>query len=318
MKKIYIAIGILLVSLTTIYFIFNKPLTQKQNLSNIDSNEIIKKGEDRDQQPDTISYGLKDEHGNHIDNGSSIDSNDSNVNVFLSLNHNIDEERKYGLIILEDYQQKSFKIKEDETSKYIFDMKPNSSINTEISLNISPNAKELTFLLVKKPEYKLKDNDMKKASILEEVLSMRYSINKNNKKEEIEEIEMIQPKTILKDGLNEPLFITKNEEKLQAVFSETEGKELSISNGNETNKDMKYVIVAFRDWEQIEILDNKKVIYTTVAPETRQIFNFTLPKTEQESNFQLVALPFPNEVSKDNYESQKAFGSIRIVVENEE
>ncbi|WJE22982.1 hypothetical protein [Bacillus cereus] len=320
MKKFYIIIGVLLVSFATIYFLFNTSLKKSPNVSHTPSKEHTEEEKQREQQTNTVAYGLKDKNGQHIDNGSEIVSGNNNVNVTLSLMHNVDEDRKYGLIILEDYQQKNFKIEEDtnEVSNYAFNMKPNSSINTKISLDISPNAKELTFLIVKKPEYKLKDNDLNKAAILEEILSMRYSVNSHHKEDEKTKATPVQPKTVLKDDLYEPLFVTKNEEKLQAVLSEQEGKELTVSSGNESKEEMDYAIVAFKDWEQIEILDNKKVAYTTVAPETRQIFNFKLPTVDQESNFQLVALPFPYKVSKDNYASQQAFGSFRILIANEQ
>ncbi|MEF7658090.1 hypothetical protein [Bacillus thuringiensis] len=321
MKKLYIITSVLFILLAAVYFLFNTSQKKDPNTSHTPSKEHIKEAKQRDQQANTVSYGLKDKSGQHIDNGSEIVSENNNVNVTLSFMHNVDENRNYGLIVLEDYQQKNFKTEENtkEISNYAFQMKPNSSIDTKISLDVSPNAKELTFLIIKKPEYKLKDNDLNKAAILEEVLSMRYPVNSNHKEEEKTKsipVQPIQPKTVLKDNLYEPLFVTKNEEKLQAVFSENEGKELTVSNGNESKEEIDYAIVAFKDWEQIEILDNKKVAYTTVAPETRQIFNFKLPTVDQESNFQLVALPFPYKVSKDNYPSQQAFGSFRIVIAN--
>ncbi|QWH75409.1 hypothetical protein EXW59_00465 (plasmid) [Bacillus mycoides] len=311
MKKYYI-ITILLISIISAYFCLNKPVKKQEFSNNINAN--ITKKQERE-QPNTISYGLKYIDGKHIDNGDTIESKNNKINVYLSLNHNIDENREYGLIILENYKQKPFKIENNtqETSKYFFDMNPYSSKEIKISFNISENAKELTFLLVKKPNYKLRDNDINKASILEEILSMRYSIKNKNK---IEMKQEIQPENILKDGLNEPLFITKDKENLQIVFSETEEKEFIVSNGNETDEEMKYVLLAFKDWDQSEIVSNKGIIYTTVEPHTRKIFKFTLPKVEQESNFQLIALPFPNEVSKDNYVSQKAYGSFRMLIQH--
>ncbi|OJE51446.1 hypothetical protein BAQ49_21710 [Bacillus proteolyticus] len=319
MKKVYLIIGILLVSILIIYNLFNTSIIQSPNLSHAPSKEKMKEEKQREPQTNTVSYGLKDDQGQHIDNGSEIISENNKINVSLSFVHNINEDRKYGLIILEDYEQKPFKIDDtpNAVSHYSFDIKPNSSLTTKIHLQISPTARELTFLIIKKPEYKLIDNDLNKAAILEEVLSMRYSINTHHKDTEKIQLTPVQPKTVLKDDLYEPLFVTRNEEKLQAVLSENEGKELTISSGNETTEEMSYAIVAFKDWEQVELLNNQKVAYATVAPETRQIFNFTLPIVEQESNFQLVAFPFPYKVSKNNYMSQQAFGSFRIVIKDE-
>ncbi|MGR4027713.1 hypothetical protein K7H05_30900 [Bacillus sp. ZZQ-131] len=310
MKQIYIISGVLLISLLTIYILFNTSIIQPHPLS------IENK---REQQTNTISYGLKDNQGQHINNGSTITSEDNKINVTLSFVHTINENRKYGLIVLEDYEQKPFKIEDttNEISHYFFDMKPNSSITTKISLHTSPNANELTFLIIKKPEYKLKDNNLNKAAILEDILSMRYSMHPLQKENEKIKLSLIDPDAILKDGLYEPLFVTNREENLQTVFFEKEGKQLTLSNGNETNDEMTYAIVAFKDWKQVEIFNNRKVVYTKVAPETRQIFNFILPSVDQESNFQLVAFPFPYKVSEEDYISQQAFSSFRIVIENE-
>ncbi|WP_416808292.1 hypothetical protein [Bacillus thuringiensis] len=310
MKQIYIISGVLLISLLTIYILFNTSIIQPHPLS------IENK---REQQTNTISYGLKDNQGQHINNGSTITSEDNKINVTLSFVHTINENRKYGLIVLEDYEQKPFKIEDttNEISHYFFDMKPNSSITTKISLHTSPNANELTFLIIKKPEYKLKDDNLNKAAILEDILSMRYSMHPLQKENEKIKLSLIDPDAILKDGLYEPLFVTNREENLQTVFFEKEGKQLTLSNGNETNDEMTYAIVAFKDWKQVEIFNNRKVVYTKVAPETRQIFNFTLPSVDQESNFQLVAFPFPFKVSEEDYISQQAFSSFRIVIEND-
>ncbi|MGX5701390.1 hypothetical protein [Bacillus cereus] len=310
MKQIYIISGVLLISLLTIYILFNTSFIQPHPPS------IENK---REQQTNTISYGLKDNQGQHINNGSTITSEDNKINVTLSFVHTINENRKYGLIVLEDYEQKPFKIEDttNEISHYFFDMKPNSSITTKISLRTSPNASELTFLIIKKPEYKLKDNNLNKAAILEDILSMRYSMHPLQKENEKIKLSLINPDAILKDGLYEPVFVTNREENLQTVFFEKEGKQLILSNGNETNDEMTYAIVAFKDWKQVEILNNRKVVYTKVAPETRQIFNFTLPSVDQESNLQLVAFPFPYKVSEEDYISQQAFSSFRIVIENE-
>lgn len=77
-------------------FLFNTSIIQPHPLS------IENK---REQQTNTISYGLKDNQGQHINNGSTITSEDNKINVTLSFVHTINENRKYGLIVLEDYEQ---------------------------------------------------------------------------------------------------------------------------------------------------------------------------------------------------------------------
>ena len=76
-------------------------------------------------------------------------------------------------------------------------------------------------------------------------------------------------------------YLLRTVKKLTNCLLEKEGKQLILSNGNETNDEMTYAIVAFKDWKQVEIFNNRKVVYTKVAPETRQIFNFTLPSVDR-------------------------------------
>lgn len=55
-------------------------------------------------------------------------------------------------------------------------MKLNSLIIMKIFLYIFFNVSELIFLIIKKFEYKLKDNNLNKVVILEDILSMWYLI----------------------------------------------------------------------------------------------------------------------------------------------
>lgn len=314
-KKYYIIIGTILAIFIFSFSFFYENSFKKNNSLNVTSNssEINSNNVTR-QTANTIGYGLKSIKGEHIDNGSSITPQNNIINVNVSIDHNLDEHREYSLIVLEDFKQVPFKIENKQRFvKYFFTMAPNTSKYINVTLSVNSNAREVIFLLIKKPNYKLKDMDFNRAGILGEVLCMRYSLNQNKN---IGNIKESVPDFIIKDGLNEYLFVTKNKDKLQSVFVETEGKELTLSAGNDTEKPMRFAIVAFKDWEQIKIINNQDVIYTTVPLGERQLFNFNLPDVEKESNFQVIALPFPYEVSKENYISQQAFGSFRIVIQS--
>lgn len=315
-NRYYIVATIFIILIFSSYFFYNNTFIN-DNSSNVTSNTRENNSNSVNRQAvNTIGYGLKNSKGEHIDNGSNINPQNNIISVNVSINHNLDENREYGLIVLEDFKQVPFKIEnEQEFTKYFFSMSPNTSKYIKVTLPVNSNAREVIFLLIKKPNYKLKEMDFNRAAILEEVLSMRYPINQAKNSDNVKESE---PDYIIKDGLNENMFVTKNKEKLQAVFVETEGKELTFSVGNDTEQPMRYAIVALKDWEQNKIINNQDVIYTTVPSGVRQIFDFNLPNVDSETNFQLIALPFPYEVSKENYISQQAFGSFRIVIQNKD
>ncbi|MFE4140432.1 hypothetical protein ACFX4I_00980 [Peribacillus sp. YIM B13472] len=319
MKKYYIAAFSVLLLLGVFYWFYSS--SSPKELSTSDMVAIEQESEVTNAADyGSIGYGLENLKGKVIDEGSTLNSTDNEVSVVASVDNDIDEDRKYALLVFEDYNQVKFKVKnkEQDVNKYFFDMKPNSSINFNVSVPIRSDSSELTFVIVQKPEYKLKELDLNRAGILEQVLSMRYSINKADNGKDVKKIKEVKPDAIVKDGLNENISITNSQEKLQSIMTEKEDKKLKFSAGNETNAEIGYAIIALKDWEQVAVKDNTDVLYTTVPPETRHLFDFKLPEVESEENFQLIAFPFPYEVSSDNYESQQTFGSFRVVIQDKE
>lgn len=315
MKKYTITIIMVIAFAVILYVILHNFLSADKttvNKSNSETQDAISK--EPEANTDTIAYGLYNAEGKYVDNGSKLTAENNVVNVNVSIDHNLNERREYALIVLEDFKQESFNLenKKESTQKYLFTMKPNTSKNIAVKVPVNSNTQELTFLLTKKPSYKLKEMNPNKAAILGEVLSMRYPLDHNNNLANLKET---KPDDIIKDGLNENMFITSDRQKLKSVITEKEGKTLSFSVGNDTEKTLRYAIIALKDWKQTDVTESKKVLYTTVAASERQLFDFTLPHVKKDSNFQLIAFPYPYQVSKDNYESQQAFGSFRTVVE---
>ncbi|TDL89937.1 hypothetical protein E2R55_11390 [Vibrio vulnificus] len=319
MKKYYLVALSVLLLLGVFYWFYSSSAPKELSTSKID---VIEKEREVTNATDygSVGYGLENLKGKVINEGSTLNSKDNEVLVVASVDNDIDEDRKYALLVFEDYKQVKFKVKnnEQDVNKYFFDMKPNSSININVSVPIRSDSSELTFVIVQKPEYKLKELDLIKAGILEQVLSMRFSINKADSEKNVKKVKEVKPDAIVKDGLNENISITNSQEKLQSIMTEKEGKKLKLSAGNETNAEIGYAIIALKDWEQVAVKDYTDVLYTTVPPETRHLFDFKLPEVESEENFQLIAFPFPYEVSPDNYESQQTFGSFRVVIQDKE
>ncbi|MFJ8071579.1 hypothetical protein ACIQZD_21940 [Peribacillus sp. NPDC096447] len=58
----------------------------------------------------SVGYGLKNLKGKVIDEGSTLNSTDNEVSVVASVDNDIDEDRKYALLVFEDYKQVKFKV----------------------------------------------------------------------------------------------------------------------------------------------------------------------------------------------------------------
>ncbi|NGY93988.1 hypothetical protein F3K44_32350 [Bacillus megaterium] len=117
MKKYFIAIILIMIVVVTFYSIFHK-FIRPNNSATISQNSHS--GDREEQQADTIEYGLYSLDGKYIDNGSTIYPEDDEANMNISINHNLNERREYSLIVLEDFKQVSFKLKnKQEFIKYL-------------------------------------------------------------------------------------------------------------------------------------------------------------------------------------------------------
>ncbi|MDQ7860321.1 hypothetical protein RCO48_02390 [Peribacillus frigoritolerans] len=58
-----------------------------------------------------LDMGWKNLKGKVIDEGSTLNSTDNEVSVVASVDNDIDENRKYALLVFEDYKQVKFKVK---------------------------------------------------------------------------------------------------------------------------------------------------------------------------------------------------------------
>ncbi|MED3929036.1 hypothetical protein P4594_28800, partial [Priestia megaterium] len=127
MKKYFSAIIMIMFFVFTSYFIFHKFIRDDNSTTTSQVRKSPDSGDREEQKVNTIEYGLYSSDGKYIDNGSTISTENDEVNVNISINHNLNERREYGLIVLEDFKQVSFKLKnKKEFTKYLFTMSPNS------------------------------------------------------------------------------------------------------------------------------------------------------------------------------------------------
>ncbi|MFC9596977.1 hypothetical protein ACFTQL_03535 [Peribacillus butanolivorans] len=113
MKKFYIAALSVLILLGVFYWFYASfPPKELSTSNNVD---IEKENEETNAaEYGSVGYGLEDLNGKVIDGGSVLNSKDNEVTVVASVDNDIDEDRKYVLLIFEDYKQVKFKAKNKE------------------------------------------------------------------------------------------------------------------------------------------------------------------------------------------------------------
>ncbi|ARU59635.1 hypothetical protein CBW65_00025 [Tumebacillus avium] len=270
-----------------------------------------------DIQPDsgkgsnTISYGLYEPDGKIIDNGTVLTPGpDNRITKVLSLSHFIEVDRKYGLVVLEDFKQIPFTVDGKTQTFYSFVMTPNKTINLKIDLTVSDGVQELDYLIIKKPEYLVTDQDIEKASALQEALPLRFPINRQDNS-----LNYAVPAQTFTSGPNDNVFISRQAEELKILFQSKDDEPAYLSVGNIQKQDVDYALVAFQNWEQVPVDGQQPVLFTKLKPGERAVYPLQFPGTDAEQNYQIFAFPKPFQVDRKDYASQHLYGTLRTILQ---
>ncbi len=191
------------------------------------------------------------------------------------------------------------------------ELSPSSNVNIETIVNIEENTNEVDFIIIKKPDYLLLEQDIKKASVLQEIISMRFRIRSPHEKRVLFDIE---PKRSIYGGPNDNVFLSDQEEKLKFVYEKNEIDKLFLSIGNIGSEPISYAVVALFNWKQVPLIRENEVLYVSANSDEREIFEINLPETNSPKNYQILAFPDPYEVRPNNYRSHQTHGSFRVMV----
>ncbi|MFE0505098.1 hypothetical protein ACWF7H_13925 [Peribacillus butanolivorans] len=113
MKKYYIVALSVLLLLGVFYWFYSSSSPKELRTSDmVDIEQESKVTNAADYG--SIGYGLENLKGKVIDEGSTLNSTDNEVSVVASVDNDIDQDRKYALLVFEDYKQVKFKVKNKE------------------------------------------------------------------------------------------------------------------------------------------------------------------------------------------------------------
>lgn len=310
-SKINIKVSIIVaisITLTLMLFILLQP--KSDSGKDISSKNIsITNDVDRTNAVGDIAFGVLDSKGSLIDNGSTISINDEMVEHSISIDQYLTAERDYLILVFIDFIQQKFIINSEEVSYHKISLNSKDSKEVTLKVKVPSGSSELTYLIIKKPEYKFESFSMNRSQILREVMAIRFDLG-NPKEIPYYENNV----TVINEGPFDSLNIIKDSKILSTEYLRHSEEEMVLSIGNSSKKIIDYAVIALLDWEQVSIVEDDKVTYFRVNPEQRQVMDITLPDVNDSSNFQMIAFPFPYNVSRENYKSMNAEGSFRITI----
>ncbi|MGE6379031.1 hypothetical protein [Peribacillus muralis] len=135
-KKLLIAISLLLIGIS-VWTFYNK----------MENTKGVQPG--FQEGSNTISYGLLDDDGKVLNNGSTLEPKNNKLEYTLSLSNFIELERDYAVMVLRNFEQTPFTVEGKPYSVYTFKAKPNKSIEFDLSVATNDRTKEIVFLYLK-------------------------------------------------------------------------------------------------------------------------------------------------------------------------
>lgn len=256
-----------------------------------------------------IAYGILDTEGKIIDNGSSLKLNSNIIQHTISLGQNLTEEREYLIIILVDFIQYIFTVNGHSYSSYSFILKNKAELKIDIEISLPSHAKEIDYLIIKKPNYLLEKYDFNKINVLQEILPIRFKISDLMGKLEYE-----SDLLTITEGPNDTIFLSEDPYYLKPIIIAKSNEKAMLSIGNIEEEHRDYAVISFLDWKQQVFKDGKMVKYFNTNFNERQVLDIKYPYTDKPANYQVIALPKPYQVNRDDFYSREAYGTIRTLV----
>ncbi len=253
-----------------------------------------------------IGYGLYNSEGELVDNGDSIDQNSCSNEFSLFLSQDLNESREYLVLVFIDYIQTSFITNDNQIMQKEICLQPSDKVNVPLEINMPSEAKELSILIIKQPNFMVDKDDFDRAIKTEDIITLRFPVAQSN-------VPLVysQNYEVSKEKPVTQVFISDDPDKLIIKTVENANSTLYLSLGNEKSEKMDYAIVALHNWKQIPLC-GEFVNYYELPKQSHIYFNFKVPNVKEDSNYQIVTFPHPYKVDINNPKSSFTYSTHRL------
>ncbi|GGJ16096.1 hypothetical protein [Paenibacillus hunanensis] len=251
----------------------------------------------------------------HIKNGAAFKK-------FISLGNLISADRIYKMIVLVDYKQTKFGVDGNHASiDYTFQMKAGQTLEIPIELKgLKPGMHDVLVVMVKNPDNKSLDEDYRKKTDLNHLITERFNVIVGDSTKPSADVNYTN--TGMKEEQNlGGVFLSKENDFKRWLSEDVKSGELMdffVHVGNSNEKDNQtYALVLLSDWKQIDILDNKDVLYYKLGKNDSYVLpvKYQVPAQAGIKDLTALLIQSPNQ-KLDMYNRDTEF-SIRVGINGE-
>ncbi len=261
-----------------------------------------------------VEYGIRTTKGNIISTGKTIPPKLIEDGLILELSQDLQETRDYLVLFFIDYQQVFVESSSEIVKQIRVELDPLDTEKIPFKIDLPSGSKELSILIIKKPNYMVEQGDVERAMKAEDVLSLRYCIDLNSEKEyQLSKLEH----DVIDGNQITRVFLSNERNELKICTTLASGEETYITLGNKKDTGVEYALIALKDWNQVPI-ENELVQYFFVDVNKYIIFKHILPKTKHEANYQLILFPYPFNVTEKDLSTTFTYTTHRIHILGDE
>lgn len=240
-----------------------------------------------------VAYGFCDGTGDIVNSGEELECVEGKITGNIRYQQNKTSKVEYGLIVMTDYVQQSFKVDGKPTRFYTFELTGEDEICIPIELEVTEQSYEMEYLIISEPKATAEDfisgDDLKFNNIYasQERSTGCFPIKGREEPEKIiKNLEFVDwPITLgfdLIEGEYIPFCRAKSGQKSTMVIGQ-EGVDLDY-----------YIVVAFCDWEQVSLNKGELVGYFDFNEGKNGSYEITFPQAKDGAMYQMFLFGKPN------------------------
>lgn len=238
-------------------------------------------------------WGMFDVSGNILNGYDLLSVNNDVIAGTIVLGQNLErEETEYTLIILVDYEQKSFSVNGQTYSDYRFTLDAQDSIDIDFELACPENAKILTGLIIFEPQ--LRELSVERFGEFCSTAQHFYSMSCRLGEYQYDESEYeFCTEFHTTDFNSETIYMSKDLEERKPMPACESGGDVNVFIGN-GGRDVEetYVMLAFLDWKQSPI-EGEPYKLLKIAGDKVYRYGLTVPEVKEAAPYQLFMLENP-------------------------
>ncbi|MBE7121982.1 hypothetical protein [Bacillus cereus] len=266
-----------------------------------------------------INLGIYNQNGEiEKDFNFNIEENQS-LKKFISLGNLIKTDRVYKMFLLVDYKQSEFKVDDRELAKsFTFKVGAGESIEIPIEIPSLPKGlHDITFVIAKFPEKKTLDEEFRKQTDSSNLLFVRFSTVVGGDETVNNQVKFNSYGEKKTEDILDGVYIAKeNNYKRWLTQDINKDKDLNFYTkvGNNSNTKKQYALIQFFDWEQMEFIDNKDVLFYDLEPNTVYSIKSEIPIKKEKGVYDLTSILIHNPFQKVTIYNQQVDTAIRVGV----